>query len=863
MSNTSIPRNFSLRNVNSEYNPPPAKDAAKFKRTVAASKALQRKFRLTRGTASKPQLHRTESRQSAAASDDYYSFSERGASSSPESRVTAMRFTTPDSQPSSTASSPTVPRTQQPQAVAQPPRRHNPDPQDLGSPRPPTTSTVRFGEDSIARISPKSDETVRRVPSEYAGPAPTPGLDDSPYVRFAIDQLTRDEQVHGPRRQDSVSTRESDYNEERLVWDEGLGYFTRARTPIRHTPTPLPERPKYKSPSPQALPQRPDSIDPESFVAVDPPEDDLLYPPLDYLPIALRPLTLLAVTFCCLLMIAGIVFCNVWSNRHDGIWAYDGQSSARYFVMQFLPQILAAPIMILTFIVQAAVYRIAPFAMMAAERKRGYVLQGLPIIPRNFVFPDFSHFRYGEPLFGFSHCAIWLSNFFSIPLISCLFQAKYYVVDGQGLWKWTSVQAIGWTLVASYGLLTIGLLLLVVRFIPGWTGLMWDPVCLADLISIIQRSNILHDYEHSETVPSVKESLDPRVLRLGYWKLSMKPEVFYGIGEVDAPIRTPSLHQTEKTKEKQPHGLAKVCFDLEHAGAFANDPFDHHLYSPFTRYRWTPWFLRKPSIIIWTIIVFALFIAFVAVSFIDNAIKGGFPPKLPTLPSVSAFSSSNFLYSFVPALIGNFLFLAWQPVDLYFRALQPFEELSAPSGASADKSILLSYPSSLPLQITMQAIINGHFKVAWISFMSIVFIAIPILSGGVFIALWYPSHQDVRISSLMPAFYSLIAFCALYAVSFLAIWPGRRRHLPHDITTLADLMSYFYQSPLLADKLLREPRSKTDLVTRLIVAPPSERLLPMYGFGIYVGRDGKEHLGIDRFHRPGRTDMLITTGSMK
>jgi hypothetical protein len=33
-------------------------------------------------------------------------------------------------------------------------------------------------------------------------------------------------------------------------------------------------------------------------------------------------------------------------------------------------------------------------------------------------------------------------------------------------------------------------------------------------------ANILHDFEHSETVPSVRESLDPRVLRLGYWKLS-------------------------------------------------------------------------------------------------------------------------------------------------------------------------------------------------------------------------------------------------------------------------------------------------------------------------------------------------------
>ncbi|KAJ5372731.1 hypothetical protein N7517_004737 [Penicillium concentricum] len=807
-----------------------------------------RNFSLRNVNTSKPQLARTESQQSAAASDDYYSFSDQDLSST-ESLATVMRFRTPDSHAPSPAMS-------QIRVVQE----------DLESQRPPTSSTVRFAGDRPANISPvsdasRSDGTSRRSPNDYPGPAPTPGLDDSPYVRFAIDQITQD-RARGIQRNDSVSTTTTgDYPSDRLVWDEGLGYFTRTRTPIRHD-TP-PARPSYTSPSPQALPQRPMSVDPESFMAVDAPDQSLLYPPLDYLPLVLRPWALALMIFCCLLMTAGIIFCNVWSRGEEGLWNYARQGGSRYFVLQFLPQIAAAPIIIWSFVIQAAVYRIAPFSMMSAERQQGLVMHRLPILSKNFIFPDFSHFRHGEALFGISLFTIWLSNFFAIPLLSCLFQAKYYIIDGQGVWRWASVQSVGWTLVGLYSVLTLGLIMLFVRFVSGWSGLMWDPTSLADLISIIQRSNILHDFEHSETVPSVRESLDPRVLRLGYWKLSSKAEIFYGIGEVDAPVRTPSLHQTGKSRENQPHGLAKVFVDLEHNSAFANDSPDNHLYSPSARYRWTPWFLRKISVFIWLAIVFALFIAFVAVSFINDAIEGGFPPKLPTLPSTSAFSSSNFLYSFLPALIGNVLFLAWQPVDVYFRALQPYAELSSPSGASAEKSLLLSYPSSYPIQVTIQAIINRHFKVAWISLMSLLSLAIPILAGGVFIALWYPSHDDIRISAFLPAFYALIAACGLYAVSFVAIWPGRRRYLPHDISTLADLMSYIYQSPLLSDKILREPRSKTDLVTRLIIAPPSERDLPLYGFGIYVGRDGKEHLGIDRFHRPGRTDMLITTGTMK
>jgi hypothetical protein len=531
-------------------------------------------------------------------------------------------------------------------------------------------------------------------------------------------------------------------------------------------------------------------------------------------------------------------------------------------VVQFLPQILAAIITIWTFVIQAAVYRVMPFAIMASETLQDRVTQKLPILSRNFLLPDWSYFRHGEPLAGFALLTIWISNLIIIPLLSCFFQAKWHLINGEGQWRWNAVLAVGWTIVAVYALLALGLAALLIRFMRTRSGLMWDPVSLADLIPVIQRSNILHDFEHSETLPDVGSALGPRVLRLGYWQVSNRAEVFYGVAEVDAPIRNPSLHRPEMSREKQPL-VSRVSFDIERRSTHAAEGFEQQLYSQSVRYRWAPWFLKDTFVVAWSVIIGALFIAFVLVSFIHDAIKGGFPPRLPTLPSTGAFSSSNFLYSFIPALIGNILFLSWQPIDVYFRALQPYATLSSPDGARAEQTLLLEYPAAFPLQVTLQAILNAHYKVAWISLMSIVSAALPILAGGVFIALWYPSHEEVRIAALMPAFYTLVAFCALYTVSFLCIWPRRYRYLPHDISTLADQISFFYQSPLLADKLLREPRSKTDLVTRLVTAPPGEREYPMYGFGIYVGRDGKEHLGIDRFQRPGRSDMLITTGKME
>ncbi|KAJ9257228.1 hypothetical protein DTO195F2_5570 [Paecilomyces variotii] len=790
---------------------------------------------ITRGGASlrtvnssKPQLSHSESRQSVAASDDYYSFSDQSSTKSSGSKLTVVQYATPQSH-RSREPSPSLPPTAEEEEM---------------TPRQPGRG---IGDAEIRRSGVLSDAKVSETCSSPDNAIRPPGTQDIPYIRFAIEQLTRDEEVAGVGRQNStVST---DYPGERFVGDGS--YFSHTPEPSKEPPNPGPERP------PSSQSERSDIGD--LFVAAEQPDDNL-YPSLDYVPVVLRPWALAAVILCCLLMITGVAFCNAWSQRHDGLWDYDGVGTARYFVFQFLPQLLAVLLIIWIFVIQAAVYRTIPFSMMATERQQDSVLQKLSILPRNFLLPDFSHFRNGELLIGVSQFIIWLTNFFAIPLQSCLFQTKHYTIGGRGVWRWVSVQPVGWTLVAVYALVTIALLLLMFRYCRSWTGLMWDPVSLADLIPLIQRSNILHDFERSETARAVRDVVTPRCLRLGYWRASDKTDVFYGIGEEHAPIRNPSLHDSNKSREKQPDLLP----GLEEQGAVSNDSFQGNLHSPAVRYRWMVWFLKDSSLIAWTLIVFALFIAFVVVSFVNDAIPTGFVPRLPTLASGDGFSASNFLFSFIPAFIGTFLFLAWQPIDVYFRALQPILEMSSPEGATADNSLLLSYPSDLPLAVTLSALLARHWKVAWISFMSVASLAIPVLSGGIFIALWYPSQSKVRITACLPAFYALVAFCALYTVSFLVIWPGRKRYLPHDISSLADLLSFLYQSPLLSDKLLREPRTKTDLVTRLIISPPGGRELPRYGFGVYRGRsNSKEHLGIDRLHRPGRPDMLITTATMK
>lgn len=686
--------------------------------------------------------------------------------------------------------------------------------------------------------------------------APTPGVGDEPYLRFAIEQLTRDEEL--PRTRIVRSDTITDYAVRPVMLDEqGLGDLTNDHTGSN---TPRPESLKNERDlSPQSSTY---SENPNVYIAAETPHDNSRYPPLNFVPRVLRPLALIAAILPCLAMIAALIFCNIWSKNHSGLWDYDGQGGPWYFVFQYLPQLLAVFLTIWVFVLQSAVYRLTPFTIMASDCPFDGVLQNLSITPKNFVFPDWSHFKNGETLVGVCLSIFWFTNLFTIPLQSCLFQSQYLIIDGEGSFRWVAVQAVAWTLVALYALLTIALGLLIYRFSEGKSGLMWDPVSLADLIPLVQRSNVLHDFHRSETSSDVSRMIPPRNLRLGYWQTSQEPEIFYGIGEMHAPPRGYSVEKGQ-SKAKKMESLASDDLDIEQQRLVTDESFRQDIHSPSVRFRWTTWFLGDSLVSAWIAIVIVLLIAFIVVSFVKDAIPHGFLPRLATVPSPTGFSSSNFLYSFIPSFIGTVLFLAWQPIDVYFRAVQPFASLSSPGGTSPEDSLLLSYPSCLPVEATVVALFSGHYKLAWISFISLASLAIPVLSGGVFAALYFITEDEVRISAYMPAYYALIAFCGVYALSFLTVWPRRKRYMPHDISTIADLVSFFYQSQLLTDEVFREPRSKADLVTRIIVTPPGETESPRYAFGAYTGRDGREHLGIDRFQRPGHAEMLIVSPSMK
>jgi hypothetical protein len=788
-------------------------------------------------------------------------------------------------------------------------------------------------------------DTRRRSTMDTDSQATTPGQDTTPYIRFAIDQLTRDEEVRGSRVYPEVQQYdEEDYPVERIVSDDGLGYMAQEqetqrrmsehmspasqrhskRHSIPRKPVAMPQNVQFQSPAPayespartrqqpqyyqhqtpaqaQAEPlllddprnQYPQasafSADKDVFVA-----HDLQHLPLNFVPAILRPVWLGFFIFLCLLMLAGLIASAILSLRDggNGLWDYVSFGDGRYFIFEYLPTLLGMMILLWLIQIQTALQRVVPFLSMASDsfhRRSEAVF--LDLHPMQFLLPRTEHFRAGHPIIGACYIVFWLFTW-TIPLLASSFNVRYDIA--KSVWRWVGVQGIIWTVVALYILLIVALIMVLIT-LRRPTGLRWDPRSLADIFALLERSNVMAEYEGSETFDKADwDRLRNRADRIGYWSTSNRTnDIFYGIGEENGETRRFSI-EDGRIREKVP--------DRAYPEQTHDDrPGDFHIRtdirSPDVRLRNLPWYFKDSVVIAWIVMAIVLLVAFYVVSYVNSAVRLGFLPSVTARTNAAGFSTSNFLYSFIPAVIGQFLFLAILSLDYSRRTLQPYIALSSKGGATAESSLLLDYPCRLPLSVTLSALMNRHFATAFLSFVSLCSISIPILAGGCFWTQYYSTDDVVRVSADLPGYYALCFFLGLYLLGLLALLPGRKRAaLPHGSNSLAEIISWVYQSPILGDRAFNRPQTKPELVAKLMGNAYSERSFAQsvrslvrgdsptdpaldtrekrrlgvphqdpelhpgatrYGFGIYVGRDGLEHLGIDRVHRRERPTGLV------
>lgn len=746
-----------------------------------------------------------------------------------------------------------------------------------------------------ARPSPRVrfEETQLPMFSAMSGPAPmaglkdeltlaagkvTPGVDDTPYIQYALSALTRD--------RSSSSQTQPHYSPQ-----SASAYFNHLRrtktageAPSSHLPIPAPaatythnEEPLRRiSPRPDnSIPLDPPPVldttdsprvsipigdawdvkDPSSTHWVAVTEDmrqsldphGRTYPPLTYKPSILRPFSMMILMASCLCMMAALIFCVIYSSHHHGLTPYPGSIyTVQFFIFRILPQLLGAFILIYAQSIVNTSLRVLPFVNLADEDpQRRYLAMFAELYPKSMLYPQLV----GPWQVMLFDIATWFA-LFTVPLLSASFTCIYKA----DRWVWTAVPIVIWILVALYSLLVLSTAIVMVFWFGKWTGFAWDIRSIGDLLPLLNRSNAISSFDPQNLSGSRNDfqtDLRDRWFdRLGYWRSGdmITGGVWYSIGAVGA-----RGNDAKMVADMRRDSAPKVSLDSEATAAPGNWRRVYERYLPFC--------IQSLPLLTYTLVCTLLVVALLVMSFMPQTrIDNGFRPLLAAKPGNDAFSGANFLYSFLPSLIGIIFWMLFQPIDMAFRRLQPWADLGQLDGATASKSILADYAACLPLQSSWRAARNGHWRVALLSFMAQAFVAIPILGGGLFVAFAREDGQ-VRMYPSMPVFGVLVAFLLLY-VGCLSLAIPRRSlfELPRPVTSIAALMSLCSAKELTQDSAFRSIRSREDLEGRLGVGrDPREETVWFYG--VIAGRD-EHRVSVRRMRRYTEKPRVRTVEAM-
>lgn len=690
-----------------------------------------------------------------------------------------------------------------------------------------------------------------REQSQSSGGHVTPGLDETPFIQYALDALTR-EDGEPPAR--GLPSREP--SSHAPVGAAPQAAQSQRATQPRSTPTspydPLrfsafnTESPSITSDEDNYIPAsrgQPRPLVSTKRVAVPYSEVDrsqgtgpgVRHDAPNYKPTILRPASFIVLIILCILMVAALVFCGAYSKQQSGLTPFLGtMSGGHYFLFRILPPMLGAVLLIYAQAMVVTTFRILPFERMHSEDpkdRHGAIF--LDLCPRSFLWP---HIVGPLPV---KACisATWLLNF-SLPLLSTLFSNAYV----EGKWVWATVQGVVWTLVALYIIYVAALATLAWFWFRRDTGMLWDIRSIADVIPMLHHSNARASYKGTETAPTrrdLEEKLQDRMEdRLGYWQFERTgaaPEdmqvgsYWWGIGASGAEQDDRAVPRAVK---KEPYSAVS----------------DTEALTPEARHRYLPWGLRSGPLLAFVMAGVALVVALLAVSFHPNTrLARGFLPRIRARPDKDAFSPANFLYSFIPALLGMILFLAFQSLDMTYRRLMPWGELSDPEGATARQSILLDYTACLPLQVVYKALKRGHYRLALVSTLSTLLVFLPVLSGGIFTAMTISGTRTTRMFPSMPAYGVVLALLGLLVAGLAVMLPGRNRfRLPHGVGCLAEVFSFVAGDEVAgSDPAFKFPRDRVEMLGRLGVGMGGGE--SRWWFGVGAGRE--EAVGVRRVRR--------------
>ena len=211
--------------------------------------------------------------------------------------------------------------------------------------------------------------------------------------------------------------------------------------------------------------------------------------------------------------------------------------------------------------------------------------------------------------------------------------------------------------------------------------------------------------------------------------------------------------------------------------------------------------------------------------------------------------ATAFLFRSLPSEVFVLFGLLWLSADTFYRNTEPFAGMI--KAMPATSNLLLDYPSSPPIVITLKALSNHHWRVAIFSVCSLLATSPPIVAAGIFVST--PTQTGYVITIQQFNFWFCYAVLVLYLITIPFARPTPAYRLPRSIRSLADVLIYCYASRILDDSVLGEPVfSAQDKADRRIHLESKIHLAKRkYQFGVYMDEDGQEHFGFDVAEREG------------
>ena len=310
--------------------------------------------------------------------------------------------------------------------------------------------------------------------------------------------------------------------------------------------------------------ENPNDDDANNFEAVG---DLPSLPKLNFKPIILREWTLISIAIFYLGLVAALGVVYYYENSAR---IFHVRATASRFTIRFLPSLIGT---LSTLIYQSVVVnfaRITPYIIMA----RPIHSEDICATARQTLLAEYFPIRNITKVFQNRHFGLLILMSVQILLIPFITPTKSTLIQKKpsdlnpDLWTISISGGSAKYLLFSYSILFFLIIGLLVYLWDRRTGLKWDPVSLADHLTLLQGSDILEDFSgleyrqqpHGHRLFNPKDKfsgVETERYRLGYWRQRSTNQYWHGIRKWSASNGRSLGRDAQDTQPETASGLSQ------------------------------------------------------------------------------------------------------------------------------------------------------------------------------------------------------------------------------------------------------------------------------------------------------------------